>query len=88
MKCFTIFFALVCEEFVFLFMQSATAKKLRQDWGAAFCFHPIFDKEYDSTEYTGNHVCLICGKSLSEEEYKDFCKTKETNEKLLNSEQK
>lgn len=88
MKCFVGFFALVYGASCFLYMQSLTAKKLRQDWGDTFCFHPMFDKEYKSTEYTGNHVCLICGQSLSEEEYKDFCKTKERNETLPNSKQK
>lgn len=69
-------------------MQSSTAEKLRHDWGNAFCYHPMFDLEYQSNEYTGNHVCLICGKSLSEEEYKNIHKTKERNEKSSDSEQK
>lgn len=61
-------------------MQSSTAKKLRQDWGNAFCYHPMFDKEYASNRYTEKYVCLICGKSLDEEEYKNFDITKEVTE--------
>lgn len=61
-------------------MQSSTAEKLRQDWGDALCYHPMFDKEYKSNEYTGNHVCLICGKLLCEEEYESSNKTKEQTE--------
>jgi hypothetical protein len=59
-------------------MQSSTAEKLRQDWGNAFCYHPMFDREYKSNEYTGNHVCLICGEPLTEEEYKKI--TQERNQ--------
>lgn len=64
-------------------MQRSTAEKLRENWGNAFCFHPIFDKEYKSSEHTGNYVCLICGKVLSEEDYKLFEEAKQTSQKLL-----
>ena len=69
-------------------MQSSTAEKLRQDWGNAFCYHPMFDKEYRSNEYKGNYVCLICGGTVSEEKHKHFIKMKDVGERPPDSEQK
>lgn len=61
-------------------MQTSTAEKLRKYWGDAFCYHPLLDKEYESDKYTGNYVCLICGKTVTEEKHKNFTDEKKVQD--------
>ena len=53
-------------------MQMKDAAQLRKNWAAKGnppCKHSHLDKEYIEGFDTGDHVCVKCGKSFTDEEY-------------------
>ncbi|HEY5060829.1 MAG TPA: hypothetical protein VII52_04785 [Gemmatimonadaceae bacterium] len=46
-------------------MQKKKAIELQKAWAGGACSHPVFAKEYDLGERTGNYVCTQCGAVLS-----------------------
>jgi hypothetical protein len=56
-------------------MQSAEARKLREQWAASgnnWCDHPAFEEEYSLGVQTGDYICIKCGEAFSREERNDF----------------
>ncbi len=46
-------------------MQRKRANELKQEWGGKACAHPVFSREYDKGERTGDYVCTQCGATFT-----------------------
>ncbi len=46
-------------------MQRKKAIELQRAWGDQPCEHPMFSREYDMGERTGNYCCTQCGVSVT-----------------------
>ena len=46
-------------------MQKRRAMALQKEWDGKPCDHPLFAREYDLGERTGNYDCMQCGRSFS-----------------------
>jgi hypothetical protein len=57
-------------------MEHEKVERLRKDWADRKCDHPNIESEYRLGKATGNMVCTVCGKSISESVWKRTHKTK------------